>query len=173
MFSMIFSYFEICYPFSHGKATADFIRKNYPKGVLKVCYTARQNVSVIAFLDDPFFIFDRKEMGSFSKWGRIPPHSLYEISDEVFKLLPKEAKAFLIIASGNEAPRGIPPNFYERYHSSDHEKTIWSPYGEDFYVYEVVRLDLVNSGNEVPIIMRGPIHTFAFPSEFSQKLRSF
>lgn len=162
--SVLFMVSEILYPFSHGRATAEFIRKRYPEGVLVCCYTARQTVSVLAYLDNQSYIFDRSEMGSFSKWGKVKPKNMMMLSDEIFKILPPESMAVLAVFSGNEHPNNAPPNYYLRYFSGNEEKPLWSPYGETFYIYEIFRPSYL--GIDISNVQRSTFdfHTLRFPT---------
>lgn len=168
---LLFGCMEIAYPFSHGRATADYIKKNYQENILIGCFCARQNVPVMAYLPQQFFIFDRGEFGTFSKWGKIKALSMIQMSNIMFEAFPKGNDAFLLLVSSNERPTAVPPNFQLVYSSADHEKKTWSPYGEAFYLYEVVRPELLNVDPNHFTYRDGPAHMFVFPSESSAKLR--
>ncbi|MBP5585488.1 MAG: hypothetical protein J6Y92_03935 [Lentisphaeria bacterium] len=131
---------EILYPFSHGHAAADFIRRNIPEDVPMFCFTARSNVSVLPWLPGRrFFIFDRMEYGTFSKWGRTSGESMKVMADEgAARLEPTQPYGIFVVAM-NEDPNLFPPNMILLYDSRKNERPVWGPYVEEFLVFAVVR----------------------------------
>ena len=131
---------EILYPFSHGHAAADFIRRNIPEDVPMFCFTARSNVSVLPWLPGRrFFIFDRMEYGTFSKWGRTSGESMKVMADEgAARLEPTQPYGIFVVAM-NEDPNLFPPNMIMLYDSRKNERPVWGPYVEEFLVFAVVR----------------------------------
>ncbi len=133
---------EILYPFSHGHAAANFIRDNIPEDVPMFCFTARSNVSVLPWLPGrKFFIFDRMEYGTFSKWGRAFGRSMKDMADDASAWLgPAEQYALFVVAM-NEEPNLFPPNMILLYDSRKNERPVWGPYVEEFLVFAVVRYE--------------------------------
>ena len=136
----VFVWGEIRYPFSHGYATACFIRDNIPADVPMYCFSARSNVSVLPWLPGRrYFIFDRMEYGTFSKWGRAYGLSMKEMADEVAARLEPDQKYAIFIVAMNEYPNFFPPNTILLYDSRKKELPVWGPYVEEFVVLAVVR----------------------------------
>ena len=131
---------EVERPFSHGYATACFIRDNIPEDVPMYCFSARSNVSVLPWLPGrKFFIFDRREYGTFSKWGRAYGQSMLDMADEaVARLEPSQRYAIFVVAM-NEYPNFFPPNTVLLYDSRRKERPVWGPYIEEFVVLAAVR----------------------------------
>ena len=136
----VFVWGEIKYPFSHGYAAACFIRDNIPEDVPMYCFSARSNVSVLPWLPGRnYFIFDRMEYGTFSKWGRSYGLSMKEMADEIaLRLEPGQQYAIIVVAM-NEFPNFFPPNTVLLYDSRKKELPVWGPYVEEFVVLAVVR----------------------------------
>ena len=135
-----FVIFEILYPFSHGHAAANFIRENVPEDVPMYCFSARSNVSVLPWLPRrKFFIFDRMEYGTFSKWGRSFAQSLKDMADEVVLRLEPDQQCAIFVVAMNEKPNLFPPNMILLYDSRKNERPVWGPYVEEFLVFAVVR----------------------------------
>ncbi len=131
---------EILYPFSHGHATADFIRENIPEDVPMFCFTARSNVSVLPWLPRrKFFIFDRGEYGTYSKWGRAFGLSMKDMADEAAARLEPTQQYGVFVVAMNERPNIFPPNTILLYDSRKNERPVWGPYVEEFLVFAVVR----------------------------------
>ena len=131
---------EVMYPFSHGYAAADFIRRNIPEIVPMFCYTARSNVSVMPWLPGrQFFIFDRMEYGTFSKWGRGYKWPLNKIADKAAAMLGPMRPYGIFVVAMNEDPNLFPPNMILLYDSRKNERPVWGPYVEEFLVFAVVR----------------------------------
>ena len=131
---------EIRNPFSHGYATAHFIRDNIPEDVPLYCFTARSNVSVMPWLPGrKFFIFDRMEYGTFSKWGRAYRGSMKDMADVVVTCLKPEQKYAIFVVALNEDPNFFSPNMILLYDSRKNERPVWGPYEESFLVFAVVR----------------------------------
>ncbi len=131
---------EVMYPFSHGYAAANFIRKNIPEVVPMFCYTARSNVSVMPWLPGrKFFIFDRLEYGTFSKWGRGYKWALNDIADKAASMLGPMRTYGIFVVAMNEDPNLFPPNMILLYDSRKNECPVWGPYVEEFMVFAVVR----------------------------------
>ena len=131
---------EVHYPFSHGRATAQFIAANVPPEVPMYCFTARSNTSVLPWLPGRrYFIFDRMEYGTFSKWGRVEGASMKEMADfAAGHLLPNQRYALFVVAM-NEDPSVFPPNMILLYDSRKNSPPVWGPYTEEFLVFAVVR----------------------------------
>ena len=135
-----FVWMEVKYPFSHGRATALFIRDNIPEDVPMFCFTARSNVTVLPWLPGrEFFIFDRMEMGTYSKWGRAFGLSMEGMSVAAASRLPPEHRYGLFVVAMNELPTLFPPNMIKLYDSRENEPRVWGPYVEEFLVFAVVR----------------------------------
>ena len=135
-----FALCEVLYPFSHGHAAAEFIRDNIPEDVPMFCFTARSNVSVMPWLPDrKFFIFDRKEYGTFSKWGRAFSQSMNDMADEATEMLGPAQQYGVFVVAMNEKPNIFPPNMILLYDSRKNERPVWGPYVEEFLVFAVVR----------------------------------
>ena len=135
-----FVMFETLYPFSHGHAAANFIRDNIPEDVPMFCFTARSNVSVLPWLPGrKFFIFDRREYGTFSKWGRAFGQSMKDMADEAAERLEPTQQYGLFVVAMNEKPNLFPPNMILLYDSRKNELPVWGPYIEEFLVFAVVR----------------------------------
>jgi len=134
-----FIWSELKFPFSHGHATSRFIRDNFGADVPMYCLSARSNVSVLPWLPGrEFYIFDRREKGTYSKWGRVFGHSLLDMAlDAADDLEP--GKYALFVLAMNEDPNIIPPNMILLYDSNKNERPVWGPYVEEFKVYRVVR----------------------------------
>lgn len=131
---------EVLYPFSHGHATSDFIRENIPEDVPMYCFSARSNVSVLPWLPGrKFFIFDRREYGTFSKWGRTFGLTLQDMADEAAERLEPSQRYALFVVALNEDPNIIPSNLILLYDSRRNERPVWGPYIEEFLVFAVVR----------------------------------
>lgn len=135
-----FVIYEILYPFSHGHAAASFIRDTIPEDVPMFCFTARSNVSVLPWLPGrKFFIFDRREYGTFSKWGRAFGQSMKDMADEAAERLGPTQQYGLFVVAMNERPNLFPPNMILLYDSRKNERPVWGPYVEEFLVFAVVR----------------------------------
>ena len=135
-----FALCEVLYPFSHGHAAANFIRDNIPEDVPMFCFTARSNVSVLPWLPGrKFFIFDRGEYGTFSKWGRAFGQSMKDMADGAAARLEPSQPYGLFVVSTNEDPNIFPPNMILLYDSRRNERPVWGPYEEEFLVLAVVR----------------------------------
>ena len=131
---------EVLYPFSHGHAAANFIRDNIPEDAPMFCFTARSNVSVLPWLPGrKFFIFDRGEYGTFSKWGRAFGQSMKDMADEAAARLEPTQQYGLFVVAMNEKPNLFPPNMILLYDSRRNERPVWGPYVEEFLVFAVVR----------------------------------
>ena len=131
---------EVLYPFSHGHATANFIRDNIPEDIPMFCFTARSNVSVMPWLKGrQFFIFDRMEYGTFSKWGRTSGQSMKDMADEAAARLEPTQPYGIFVVAMNEDPNLFPPNMILLYNSKKNERPVWGPYEEEFLVFAVVR----------------------------------
>ena len=131
---------EVLYPFSHGHAAANFIRDNISEDVPMFCFTARSNVSVLPWLPGrKFFIFDRREYGTFSKWGRAYGQSMKDMADEAAARLDPSLPYGLFVVALNEDPNLFPPNMILLYDSRKNERPVWGPYVEEFLVFAVVR----------------------------------
>ena len=140
LITAVFVWGEVTRPFSHGRATAEFIRKTVPEDVPMYCFSARSNVSVLPWLPRrKFFIFDRMEYGTFSKWGRSVPQSLKEMTDEVVLRLKPDQQCAIFVVAMNEFPNIFPPNTVVLYDSRKSEPPVWGPYIEEFVVLAVVR----------------------------------
>ena len=104
------------------------------------CFSARSNVAVLPWLPGrKFFIFDRMEYGTFSKWGRSYGLSMKEMADEVAARLEPDQKYAIFIVAMNEYPNFFPPNTILLYDSRKKELPVWGPYVEEFVVLAVVR----------------------------------
>lgn len=135
-----FALCEVLYPFSHGHAASNFIRDNIPEDVPMFCFTARSNVSVLPWLPGrKFFIFDRGEYGTFSKWGRAYGQSMKDMADEAAARLESSQPYGLFVVALNEDPNLFPPNMILLYDSRKNERPVWGPYVEEFLVLAVVR----------------------------------
>ena len=132
---------EVKYPFSHGPATAAFIRDNIPEDVPLYCFTARSNTSVLPELPGRrFYIFDRKEYGTFSRWGRVLERSsMQEMANEAAARLKPDQRYAIFVVSLNEDPNIFPGNMILLYDSRQNERPVWSPYDEEYLVFAVVR----------------------------------
>ena len=136
----VFVWGEIKYPFSHGYAAACFIRDNIPEDVPMYCFSARSNVSVLPWLPGrQFFIFDRMEYGTFSKWGRSFGLPMKDMADEIALRLEPDQQYAVIVVAMNEFPNFFPPNTILLYDSRKKELPVWGPYVEEFVVLAVVR----------------------------------
>ena len=136
----VFLWGEIKRPFSHGYATACFIRDNIPEDIPMYCFSARSNVSVLPWLPGrKFFIFDRMEYGTFSKWGRSYGLSMKDMADEIALRLEPDQRYAIIVVAMNEYPNFFPPNTILLYDSRKKELPVWGPYVEEFVVLAVVR----------------------------------
>jgi len=136
----VFVWGEITRPFSHGYATAMFIRDNIPEEAPMYCFSARSNVSVLPWLPGrKFFIFDRMEYGTFSKWGRAFGQSMKEMADEAAARLEPDQQYAVFVVAMNEFPNFFPPNTILLYDSRKSERPVWGPYIEEFVVLAVVR----------------------------------
>ena len=135
-----FVWCEVNYPFSHGRATAQFIRDNIPAEVPMYCFTARSNTSVLPWLPGRrYFIFDRMEYGTYSKWGHVEGASMKLMADFAAEhLLPNQRYALFVVAM-NEDPNVFPPNMVLLYDSRKNSPQVWGPYVEEFLVFAVVR----------------------------------
>lgn len=135
-----FVWCEVNYPFSHGRATAQFIRDNIPPEVPMYCFTARSNTSVLPWLPGRrYFIFDRMEYGTYSKWGHVEGASMKLMADFAAEhLLPNQRYALFVVAM-NEDPNVFPPNMVLLYDSRKNSPPVWGPYVEEFLVFAVVR----------------------------------
>ena len=132
--------YEVLYPFSHGHAAARFILDNIPEDVPMFCFTARSNVSVLPWLPGrKFFIFDRGEYGTFSKWGRTVGQSMKDMADEAAGRLEPTQQYGIFVVALNEDPNLFPPNMFLLYDSRNNERPVWGPYVEEFLVFAVVR----------------------------------
>ena len=137
---LFFMLYEVLYPFSHGHAAANFIRKNVPEVVPMFCYTARSNVSVMPWLPGrQFFIFDHLEYGTFSKWGRGYKWPLNDMADKAASMLGPMRPYGIFVVAMNEDPNLFPPNMILLYDSRKNERPVWGPYEEEFLVFAVVR----------------------------------
>ena len=104
------------------------------------CFTARSNVSVLPWLPGrKFFIFDRGEYGTFSKWGRAYGQSMKDMADEAAARLESSQPYGLFVVALNEDPNLFPPNMILLYDSRKNERPVWGPYVEEFLVLAVVR----------------------------------
>lgn len=131
---------EVVRPYSHGYATACFIRDNIPEDVPMYCLSARSNVSILPWLPGrKFFIFDRMEYGTFSKWGRSYGQSLLDMTDEAAARLEPTQRYAIFVVAMNEYPNFFPPNTVPLYDSRKKELPVWGPYVEEFVVLAVVR----------------------------------
>jgi hypothetical protein len=140
LITSVFVWGEITRPFSHGYATAQFIRRVVPEDVPMYCFSARSNVSVLPWLPRrQFFIFDRMEYGTFSKWGRSFGQSLKDMADEVVARLKPDQQCAIFVVAMNEFPNFFPPNTIVLYDSRKSELPVWGPYVEEFVVLAVVR----------------------------------
>lgn len=145
LITSVFVLCEIRRPFSHGRATAEFIRKVVPEDVPMYCFSARSNVSVLPWLPRrKFFIFDRMEYGTFSKWGRSFAQSLKDMADEVVLRLEPDQQCAIFVVAMNEFPNIFPPNTIVLYDSRKSELPVWGPYVEEFVVLAVVRYEDVD-----------------------------
>ena len=146
-----FVWCEVNYPFSHGRATARFIRDNIPPEVPMYCFTARSNTSVLPWLPGRrFFIFDRMEYGTFSKWGRVDAPSMQFMADYAAEhLLPEQRYALFVVAM-NEEPNVFPSNMILLYDSRKNSPPVWGPYTEEFLVFAVVRPEFAESFRREP-----------------------
>lgn len=136
-----FVWMEMRYPFSHGRAAAIFIRDNIPEDVPMYCFSARSNISVLPWLPGrKFFIFDRGEYGTYSKWGRLKGlSSLQDMAAEAAARLEPGRRYALFVVAMNEHPPLIPRNMILLYNSRQNERPVWGPYIEEFLVFAVVR----------------------------------
>lgn len=140
LITAVFVWGEITRPFSHGYAAAQFIRRVVPEDVPMYCFSARSNVSVLPWLPRrKFFIFDRMEYGTFSKWGRSFSQSLNDMADEVAARLEPDQQCAIFVVAMNELPNFFPPNTIVLYDSRKSERPVWGPYVEEFVVLAVVR----------------------------------
>ena len=104
------------------------------------CFTARSNVSVMPWLKGrQFFIFDRMEYGTFSKWGRTSGQSMKDMADEAAARLEPTQPYGIFVVAMNEDPNLFPPNMILLYNSKKNERPVWGPYEEEFLVFAVVR----------------------------------
>ena len=135
-----FVWMEVKYPFSHGRAASVFIRDNIPEDVPMFCFTARSNVSVLPWLPGrEYFIFDRMEKGTYSKWGRAFGLSMEGMSVAAASRLQPEHRYGVFVVAMNELPTIFPPNMILLYDSRENEQRTWGPYVEEFLVFAVVR----------------------------------
>ena len=135
-----FAWCEVQYPFSHGYAASRFIRDNIPEDVPMYCFSARSNVSVLPWLPGRrYFIFDRMEYGTFSKWGRVSGLSMQDIADGIVARLEPDQKYAVFVVAMNEDPNILPPNTVLLYDSTREERPVWGPYEEEYVVLAVVR----------------------------------
>ena len=119
---------------------ARFIRENVPEDVPMFCFTARSNVSVLPWLPGrKFFLFDRGEYGTYSKWGRAFGQSMKDMADEAAERLEPTQQYGLFVVAMNEKPNLFPPNMILLYDSRKNERPVWGPYVEEFLVFAVVR----------------------------------
>jgi hypothetical protein len=136
----VFVWGEVTRPFSHGYATAMFIRDNIPEEAPMFCFSARSNVSVLPWLPGrKFFIFDRKEYGTFSKWGRAFGQFMNNMADEAVERLEPTQQYGIFVVAMNEDPNLFPQNMILLYDSRRNERPVWGPYVEEFLVFAVVR----------------------------------
>ena len=135
-----FVWMEVKYPFSHGQAASFFIRDNIPEEIPLYCFTARSNVSVLPWLPGrSYFIFDRFEHGTYSKWGRSHGLTMSFMAEEIAKLLEPDQRYAVFVAAMNEDPNIFPPNMILLYDSRQNEPPVWGPYIEEFLIFAVVR----------------------------------
>ncbi|MBR4253571.1 MAG: hypothetical protein IKQ16_00605 [Lentisphaeria bacterium] len=135
-----FTWCEVKYPFSHGYAASRFLRDNVPENVPMYCFSARSNVSVLPWLPGRrFFIFDRMEYGTYSKWGRVSGLPMQDIADEIAARLEPDQKYAVFVVAMNEDPNILPPNTVLLYDSRREERPVWGPYEEEYVVLAVVR----------------------------------
>jgi len=135
-----FVWMEMKYPFSHGQAASYFIRDNIPAEVPMYCFSARSNVSVLPWLPGrSYFIFDRLEQGTYSKWGRSHGLSMKGMAEVIADRLEPGQRYAVFVVAMNEDPNLIPPNMILLYDSFQNEEPVWGPYVEEFKVYAVVR----------------------------------
>lgn len=135
-----FVWMEMKYPFSHGQAASHFIRDNIPEDVPMYCFSARSNVSVLPWLPGRrYFIFDRMELGTYSKWGRSHGLFMKDMAEEIAERLEPGQRYAVFVVAMNEDPNIIPPNMVLLYDSAQNEEPVWGPYVEEFRVYAVVR----------------------------------
>lgn len=135
-----FVWMEMKYPFSHGQAASYFIRDNISKDVPMYCFSARSNVSVLPWIPGrSYFIFDRMEQGTYSKWGRSHGLSMEDMADVIAERLEPGQRYAVFVVAMNEDPNIIPPNMVLLYDSAQNEEPVWGPYVEEFKVYAVVR----------------------------------
>ena len=140
-----FVWMEMKYPFSHGQAASYFIRDNIPADAPMYCFSARSNVSVLPWLPGrSYFIFDRMENGTYSKWGRSHGLSMKGMAEVVAGRLGPDQRYAVFVVAMNEDPNLIPPNMILLYDSFQNEEPVWGPYIEEFKVYAVVRLEDVD-----------------------------
>lgn len=135
-----FVWMEMKYPFSHGRATSFFLRDNIPEDVPMYCLSARSNVSVLPWLPGrKFFVFDRREFGTYSKWGRVSGLSMLDMAFEAAARLAPDQRYAVFVVAMNEDPNIFPSNMVLLYDSRRNEKRVWGPYVEEFLVFAVVR----------------------------------
>jgi len=135
-----FVWMEMRYPFSHGHAAALFIRDNIPEDIPMYCFTARSNVSVLPWLPGrEYFIFDRRETGTYSKWGRAYGQSMRDMAEEAAARLKPDQRYAVFVVAMNEDPNIFPANMILLYDSRQNELPVWGPYIEEFLVFAVVR----------------------------------
>ena len=140
-----FVWMEVKYPFSHGHAAALFIRDNIPEDVPMFCFTARSNVTLLPWLPGrQYFIFDRMEKGTYSKWGRAHGLSMEGMAVAAASRLPPEHRYGLFVVAMNELPTLFPPNMILLYDSRENEQRVWGPYVEEFLVFALVRAEDTN-----------------------------
>jgi len=155
-----FVWMEVRYPFSHGHAAADFIRDNIPGDVPLFCFSARSNTSVMPWLPRrQFYIFDRKEMGTYSKWGNSQGLPLESMAIEAAsRLEPGQRYGIFVIALNEQPIPFTPPNMILLYDSRENELPVWGPYIEAFQVFAVVRQE--DQGLYRPRFQNGPRTSF-------------
>ena len=135
-----FVWMEVKYPFSHGQAASYFIRDNIPGNVPMYCFSARSNVSVLPWLPGrSYFIFDRMEQGTYSKWGRSHGLSMKGMAEDIADRLEPDQRYAVFVVAMNEDPNIFPPNMVLLYDSRQNESPVWGPYVEEFLVFAVVR----------------------------------
>ena len=140
-----FVWMEVKYPFSHGRAASYFIRDNIPEDVPMYCFSARSNVSVLPWLPGrSYFIFDRMETGTYSKWGRSHGLSMKGMAEEIADRLEPGQRYAVFVVAMNEDPNIFPPNMVLLYDSRQNEEPVWGPYVEEFLVFAVVRQEDVD-----------------------------
>ena len=104
------------------------------------CFSARSNTSVLPWLPGRrFFIFDRMEYGTFSRWGIVNGLTMLSMAEYAAEhLRPDQSYAVFVVAM-NEEPSIFPSNMILLYDSRKNSPPVWSPYVEEFLVFAVVR----------------------------------